>query len=245
MTFLSIKKCLGVNLDHIATIRELRHTPYPDLLDAARIAQDAGADSITLHLRQDRRHIQEKDVYLVRKNLSLPLNLEMAVTERMIDFALSVKPTYCCLLAEQANERTTNGGLNLEAISDGIKKTILQLTRAGIKTTIFIDPDPRQIELAKEVGAFGVELCTQAYAEAMEEKTVKQELKRIKRVAEQAALLGLQVNAGHALHYENVGAIIAIPQISELNIGHAIIARAVLVGLSQAVREMADLIHKN
>lgn len=236
-------KLLGVNIDHIATIRQLRHVDYPDLWEAVQIACDAGADSITVHLRQDRRHIQDHDVLMLKQKLTVPLNLEMAVTENMINFALHVKPASCCLVAERPEELTTEGGLNVVGQAEVLEYIVACLTAAGIMVSLFVDPDPVQITAAKNIGAKVVELRTGDYAHASTPEEVAEQLNCLQHAATIGAKLGLQVNAGHALRYDNTAAVVAIKEITELNIGHAIIARAILVGLDQAVAEMAAIVH--
>lgn len=237
-------KLLGVNIDHIATIRQLRHMAYPDLLEAATIVHAAGADSITVHLRQDRRHIQNDDVIALKQKLTIPLNLEIAPAADMVDFALRVKPTSCCLVPERAGELTTEGGLDVIEQAAALEKIVHQLMQAGIIVALFIDPDPLQVKAVKKIGAAAVELRTGEYAHAETAEALAQQLSRIQSSAKVGVDLGLQVNAGHALHYDNTAAIVDIADITELNIGHAIIARAVLVGLPQAVEEMAAIVHR-
>jgi pyridoxine 5-phosphate synthase len=236
-------KLLGVNIDHIATIRKLRQADYPDLLEAAETVRDAGADSITVHLRQDRRHIQEDDVIMLIEKIDIPLNLEIAVTDEMVNFAVGVKPAACCLVPERPGEVTTEGGLDVIAQADLLQDAVARLMHAGILVSLFIDPEPDQIAAAKKIGAPVIELHTGAYAYAGTDEKIAFQLNRIKQATQVAFDLGLQINAGHALSYNNTQAICAIPQIGELNIGHAIIARALTVGLSQAVREMAEIVH--
>lgn len=229
---------LGVNIDHVATLRQARHTTYPDVLAAGLLVEQAGADSITVHLREDRRHIQADDVRQLKAGLRIPLNLEMAVTAAMLDFALSVQPQFCCLVPEKRQELTTEGGLDVIGHQADIRATVAALTQAGIKTSLFIDPTLAQIDAAVACGSLMIELHTGEYAEATSAEAQQQQLLRIQVAAQYAAQLGLQVNAGHGLHYQNTQAIAAITDISELNIGHAIIARAVFVGLAQAVQDM-------
>lgn len=233
---------LGLNIDHVATLRQARGTRYPDPVLAALMAEQAGADSITLHLREDRRHIQDRDVLHLRDMLQTRMNLEMAVTDEMIDFACRVKPHDCCLVPERREELTTEGGLDVAGQIDRIHAACERLGAAGIRVSLFIDPDPRQIDAAVACEAPVIELHTGHYAAARDDGHQNQILNEIIRVARDAADVGLQVNAGHGLHYHNVQAIAAIPQLEELNIGHAIIARAVFTGLPQAVREMKQLI---
>ncbi len=231
---------LGVNVDHVATLRQARRTTYPDPLFAALIAEQAGADSITIHLREDRRHIQDRDVRMCKDALQTRLNLEMAATEEMVRIALEVRPSDCCLVPEKRTEVTTEGGLDVIGQEDWLKKVCGQLGQAGIRVSLFIDPDVDQLEAAARTGAPVVELHTGAYAEAVGEHRAR-ELKRIATAARHAAGLGLTVHAGHGLHYHNVQPIAAIAEIVELNIGHAIVAHAVIHGLATAVAEMKRL----
>ncbi|WP_136064887.1 pyridoxine 5'-phosphate synthase [Modicisalibacter radicis] len=231
---------LGVNIDHIATLRQARGTRYPDPVQAALLAEQAGADGITLHLREDRRHIQDADVVRLAEMLNTRMNLEMAVTEEMIAFAERVRPAHVCLVPEKREELTTEGGLDVVGSRGTIAAACERLTAAGCEVSLFIDPEPEQIRAAYEVGAPVVELHTGAYAEARGE-TARIEHARVAAAAELALELGLVVNAGHGLDYHNVEAIAAIPGLNELNIGHAIIARALFVGLKEAVVEMKRL----
>lgn len=231
---------LGVNVDHVATLRQARRTTYPDPLFAALIAEQAGADSITIHLREDRRHIQDRDVRMCKDALQTRLNLEMAATEEMVRIALEVRPPDCCLVPEKRTEVTTEGGLDVIGQQQALKKSCAQLGEAGIRVSLFIDPEPAQLEAAVRVGAPVVELHTGAYAEAVGEHRAR-ELKRIEVAARHAASLGLTVHAGHGLHYHNVQPIAAIAEIVELNIGHAIVAHAVIHGMATAVAEMKRL----
>jgi pyridoxine 5-phosphate synthase len=231
---------LGVNIDHVATLRQARRIDYPDPVHAALLAEQSGADSITLHLREDRRHIQDRDVTLLRRLLQTRMNLEMAVTAEMIRIAGEVRPQDCCLVPESRAEVTTEGGLDVRAQEARIDDACKALAAAGVRVSLFIDPDTAQIEAARRVGAPVIELHTGTYANASG-KARAQELERVRSAAALGASLGLVVNAGHGLNYHNVEPIAAIPQIVELNIGHAIIARAVFDGLPKAVREMKDL----
>lgn len=231
---------LGVNVDHVATLREVRGTNYPDPVHAALIAEQSGADSITIHLREDRRHIQDRDVRVMRETLKTRMNLEMACTDAMVKIAEEIKPQDCCLVPESRAELTTEGGLDVIANFDHLKKSYLRLAFVGVRVSIFIDADPRQLDAAAKLGAPVVELHTGAYADAMG-AAQQRELVRLQQAASHAASLGLIVNAGHGLHYHNVQAIAAIPQIVELNIGHAIVARALLDGMAESVREMKRL----
>lgn len=232
---------LGVNIDHIATLRQARGTRYPDPVQAAIEAEQAGADSITIHLREDRRHIQDRDVTLLHEILQTKMNLEMAVTEEMLDIATGLKPADCCLVPERREELTTEGGLDVAGQMPRMKDACERLAGAGITVSLFIDPDNQQIEAAADCGTPVVELHTGRYAEAQTEKARQHELNIISKAARHAHDLGLQVNAGHGLHYHNTEAIAAIPQLVELNIGHAIIARSLFTGLKQAVSEMKQL----
>lgn len=232
---------LGVNLDHVATIRQARRTRYPDMLQAVRLAESSGADSITLHLREDRRHIQDDDVYLIRPRLTRPLNLEMAAIDAMQAIALDVRPEACCLVPERREELTTEGGLNVVHQRERLYTFIQPLKDAGIEVSLFIEPDFRQLEAAVAVGAPVVELHTGAYADAgtaEERERKKNELFEAIRIGRD---LGLTVNAGHGLDYDNVQAIAAHPALNELNIGHSIVARALFTGLPEAVSQMKKL----
>lgn len=233
---------LGVNIDHIATVRNARGTSYPSPLDAAFLAERAGADGITIHLREDRRHINDQDVHAIANNLQTRLNLEHAVTTEMVDIACLVQPTSCCLVPEKREELTTEGGLNVEAHFNQVKQACDALISAGIAVSPFIDPQKDQIDAVKATGATMLELHTGCYADATTEFDRDKELERLKEAAYYANSLGLQVNAGHGLHYHNVEPIAAIPEIVELNIGHSIIARALFSGLHQAVVDMKQLI---
>lgn len=228
---------LGVNIDHIATLRNVRGTPYPDPLEAALLAEAAGADLITLHLREDRRHIREEDVKTIRKRIVTHMNLELAVTSEMIDFACAVAPQDVCLVPERRAELTTEGGLDVVKYFKTIQHAIKQLHESGIRVSLFVDADPLQIQAAHEVGSGVIEIHTGRYADSVgEEKKIA--LIAIQKSVTLATSLGLVVNAGHGLHYANVAAIAAILEISELNIGHAIVAQALFVGWEKAVRDM-------
>jgi len=233
---------LGVNIDHVATLRQARGTEYPSPLEAARVAEDAGADYITLHLREDRRHIQDRDVIALRKALRTRMNLEAAVTSQMIAFARRVRPHDVCLVPERRAELTTEGGLDVAGAPTRMARACRELAAAGIRVSLFIDPDLRQVDAAARAGAPVVELHTGAFAEARNERARQRELARIRAAAEHAAESGLLINAGHGLNYDNVKPVAAIARIGELNIGHAIVARAVFVGLGEAVREMKALL---
>ena len=232
---------LGVNIDHVATLRQARGTVYPSPLEAAVVAEDAGADYVTLHLREDRRHIQDADVFAIRKALRTRMNLEAAVTPAMIAFARRVRPHDVCFVPERRAELTTEGGLDVAAGFRRIAKACRELEQAGIRVSLFIDPAKRQIDAAAETGAPVVELHTGRYADAASAPARRRLLARICDAAAYGARLGLSVNAGHGLNYANVSAIAAIPEIRELNIGHAIVARAVFTGMGAAVREMKSL----
>jgi pyridoxine 5-phosphate synthase len=232
---------LGVNIDHVATLRQARGTDYPDPLEAALAAEDAGADYITLHLREDRRHIQDRDVLALRKALRTRMNLEAAVTPEMIAFALRVRPHDVCLVPERRAELTTEGGLDVAAKFKRIERACRDLGAAGIRVSLFIDADRRQIAAARDAGAPVVELHTGRYAEARAPGARERALARVRSAADYCASQSLHVNAGHGLNYANVGPIAGIAAIRELNIGHAIIARSVMTGIAQAVREMKSL----
>ena len=231
---------LGVNIDHVATLRQARRGRYPDPLHAALIAEEAGADSITLHLREDRRHIQERDVTSLREALQTRMNLEMAVTDEMIRIAQKVLPQDCCLVPESRQEITTEGGLNVVEHSARIGDAVKALGASGVRVSLFIDPDLEQIEAAQRGGAPVIELHTGAYAESTGAARAR-EFERLCAAAKFASRLGLIVNAGHGLNYHNVEPIAAIPEIVELNIGHAIVSRAIVDGLAKAVRDMKEL----
>jgi pyridoxine 5-phosphate synthase len=233
---------LGVNIDHIATLRQARGTQYPDPVQAAFVAEQAGADGITIHLREDRRHIIDRDVYLLKQTLNTRMNLEMAATEEMIKIALEVQPTYVCLVPEKREELTTEGGLDVAGNFEVIKAATQRLIAAGIQVSLFIDADMQQIDAAKNTGATIIEVHTGGYADASNESEHHDELNRIRKGCYYAHSIGLQVNAGHGLHYHNVQAIAAIPEVIELNIGHAIIAHSVIHGLAPAVKEMKDIL---
>ena len=231
----NLQTTLGVNIDHVANLRQARYTPYPDFRRAVAEAEAGGADGITIHLREDRRHIQDADVYLARECVSTHLNLEMAATAEMLEIALRVKPDYCCLVPERREELTTEGGLDVHEHQRRIADVCEMLNATGIAVSLFVEPDLSVLELAVQCGAKIVELHTGEYAVATGD-TQQQAYRRIVDAARQGAELGLQVNAGHGLTLDNVGAIAAIPQIQELNIGHAIVADAIFIGLKEAVR---------
>lgn len=231
---------LGVNIDHIATLRQARGTSYPDPVYAASIAEHAGADGITVHLREDRRHIQDRDIRVLAQTLQTRMNFEMAVTDEMLSFAEEIKPAHACLVPEKREELTTEGGLDVLGQESKIKAACQRLSDAGVEASLFIDPEIAQIDAAKRAGAPVIELHTGAYADTDGQHQLD-ELERLKEAATYAHSIGLIVNAGHGLHYHNVEPIAEIPEFNELNIGHAIIARSLFVGLDQAVREMRDL----
>ncbi|BEM29594.1 pyridoxine 5'-phosphate synthase [Serratia marcescens] len=235
---------LGVNIDHIATLRNARGTQYPDPVQAAFIAEQAGADGITVHLREDRRHITDRDVRLLRQTIQTRMNLEMAVTDEMLDIAIGLKPHFCCLVPEKREEVTTEGGLDVAGQLDKMSVAVERLAQAGILVSLFIDPDHRQIDAAVAVGAPYIEIHTGAYAEAQGELALQAELRRIAVAAAYAAEKGLKVNAGHGLTYHNVQPIAALPEMHELNIGHAIIGQAVMSGLPAAVADMKVLMRE-
>ena len=232
---------LGVNVDHIATLRQARGTTYPDPVHAASVAEHAGADGITVHLREDRRHIQDRDIYVLKETLQTRMNLEMAVTDEMINIACEVKPTFVCLVPEKREELTTEGGLDVVSQQDKITEAVAKMAEMGIQTSLFIDADKAQIDAALATKAPYIEIHTGHYADATSEEEQAKELARLKSGIEYADSIGLKVNAGHGLHYFNVKPIAAIEQIIELNIGHAIIARAAIDGLDKAVRDMKQL----
>jgi pyridoxine 5-phosphate synthase len=232
---------LGVNIDHVATLRQARGTRYPSPVQAALLAEAAGADSITLHLREDRRHIQDADVFILRELLQTKMNLEMAVTDAMLAIALKVKPQDVCLVPERRQELTTEGGLDVVGQFAAVQTACQTLAAADIRVSLFIDADAQQLEAAQAAGAPVVEIHTGRYADALTASAMQHELQRIVQAVEKGVSLGLAVNAGHGLHYHNVQAIAALPALEELNIGHAIVAQAVFVGWENAVREMKRL----
>lgn len=235
---------LGVNIDHVATLRQARGTRYPDPVQAAIEAEQAGADAITLHLREDRRHIQERDVEQLKSILQTRMNLEMAVTDEMLAYALRVLPEECCLVPERRQELTTEGGLDVVTHQKKISAACARLADAGVRASLFVDADTRQIEAVAQSGAPVIEIHTGRYADTLNADARSEELARIELAVQQGLDLGLQVNAGHGLNYHNVQAIAAIPGISELNIGHAIVARALFSGLQESVREMKRLMRE-
>ena len=232
---------LGVNIDHVATLRQARGTRYPSPVQAALLAESAGADSITLHLREDRRHILDADVRILRELLQTRMNLEMAVTDEMIEIALQVKPQDVCLVPERREELTTEGGLDVAGQFAAVQGACRTLAAAGIRVSLFIDADAHQLEAARAAGAPVVEIHTGRYADAARPDETRHELRRIIQAVEKGVSLGLAVNAGHGLHYHNVQSIASIPGVEELNIGHAIVAQAIFVGWENAVREMKRL----
>ena len=233
---------LGVNIDHVATLRQQRGTRYPEPVQAALVAEQAGADAITMHLREDRRHIQDRDVELVSQVLQTRLNLEMAATQEMQAVALTLQPADCCLVPERRQELTTEGGLDVAANRAHLEEYCAVLADAGIRVSLFIDPDPLQLDAAKKTGAPVVEIHTGGYADAAGPAQRASELEKIRRAVAYGNQIGLQVNAGHGLDYHNVQAVAAIDGIREFNIGHAIIARAMFNGLAAAVAEMKALL---
>ena len=233
-----------MNIDHVATLRQARRARYPDPLYAALLAEQAGADSITLHLREDRRHIQDRDVLAMREALQTRMNLEMAVTEEMVRIALKVSPQDCCLVPESRQEVTTEGGLNVAGQAARVADAVAALAAGGIRVSLFIDPEPSQIEASRRAGAPVIELHTGAYADAAGAARAR-EFERLRNAAKIAASMGLTVNAGHGLNYHNVEPVAAIPEIIELNIGHAIVARSIVDGLAKAVRDMKELMRRS
>ncbi|CQH31139.1 TPA: pyridoxine 5'-phosphate synthase [Yersinia enterocolitica] len=235
---------LGVNIDHIATLRNARGTIYPDPVQAAFIAEQAGADGITVHLREDRRHITDRDVRILRETIQTRMNLEMAVTDEMVGIACEINPHFCCLVPEKRQEVTTEGGLDVAGQIDKMTVAVSRLSEAGILVSLFIDADMRQIDAAVAVGAPYIEIHTGAYADATSDLAQQAELARIAKAATYAASKGLKVNAGHGLTYHNVQPIAALPEMHELNIGHAIIGQAVMSGLAAAVTDMKVLMRE-
>ena len=232
---------LGVNLDHVATIRQQRYTPYPDMLTAIKISEESGADSITMHLREDRRHIQFEDIKIARKNIKTKLNLEMAPTQEMCEIANQIKPDFICIVPEKRQELTTEGGLDVKKNFDSIKNVVTNLGDSGALISLFIEPDEKVIDLAKKLNVDAIELHTGKYAEA---KDVNKEfhINQIRIAADYANKLSLVVNAGHGLDYTNVKEIARINHIRELNIGHSIIAESIFLGLAEAIKKMKNLI---
>lgn len=234
---------LGVNIDHVATIRQARGTAYPDLLEAVRQVEAAGAHAITIHLREDRRHIQDADVYAIRQMCTRRLNLELAATDEMVGIACDVLPHDCCIVPEKREELTTEGGLDVIGQFARIQQATQRLNAANIRVSLFIEPDIEHIRRVAEIGAPVIELHTGTYANASGDAQLR-ELERIQQAAEFAAEQGIQVNAGHGLDYQNTQAIAVIPQMQELNIGHSMVARAIFVGIGQATREMLELMQQ-
>ena len=232
---------LGVNIDHVASLRQARGTIYPDPVQAAFIAEQSGADIITLHLREDRRHIQDRDVAIMRQTIQTRMNLEMAVTDEMVDIACRTLPDEVCLVPEKREELTTEGGLDVAGNISRISAPVSRLLEAGILVSMFIDPDPAQLDASIKVGASCVELHTGHFADAENEASSEREFESIKKAVAYGKEQGLKVNAGHGLHYHNVQRIASIAGLSDLNIGHSIIARAMFIGLAEAVREMKAL----
>jgi pyridoxine 5-phosphate synthase len=235
---------LGVNIDHVATLRQARGTRYPDPVQAALLAEEAGADGITIHPREDRRHIQDRDVFLLKETLNTKMNLEMAVTEAMILFAEKVRPECVCLVPEKREELTTEGGLDVEGQEARVTEACERLSRIGAEVSLFIDPERSQIDAAVRCGAPVIELHTGEYAEAETPEAENQAFERIEKALAYARKKGLVVNAGHGLNYHNTERVAALAGINELNIGHAIVARAVFVGLKEAVRDMRDILDR-
>lgn len=229
---------LGVNIDHVATLRNARGTIYPDPVQAALLAEEAGADCITLHMREDRRHIKDADVIAIRPQLRTRMNLEAAITSEMLDFACRIKPQDVCLVPERRDELTTEGGLDVVRQFNAVQAAVRQLQAEGIRVSLFIDAEEAQIRAAAETGAPVIEIHTGRYADAPTETEQRRELERVQAGVLEGVRQGLKVNAGHGLHYTNVQSIAAIPEITELNIGHAIVAQAVFIGWKNAVKEM-------
>lgn len=233
---------LGVNIDHVATVRNARGGDTPDPVRAALMAQDAGADGITAHLREDRRHIRDQDIAALKRDLKIPLNLEMAATEEMLAIALAAKPHACCIVPEKRQERTTEGGIDCVGQFDRLKSIVAALSGAGIRVSMFIEPDRKQLDAARAMGAPVVELHTGAYANA--QRAAQAEiLNHVQSAADYGASLGLEIHAGHGLSFDNVGPIAAIPQIAELNIGHFLIGEAIFTGLDASIREMRRIMN--
>ena len=232
---------LGVNIDHVATLRQARLTRYPEPVQAALAAEQAGADSITVHLREDRRHIQERDVEMLKDVLTIPINLEMAVTGEMLALAEKFQPAYCCFVPERREELTTEGGLEVAGRPDKVRAACARLQENGSRVSLFIDADARQIDAAVSAGADMIEIHTGHYANCLDSQSRQVELDKIEQAVEHAAQTSLQINAGHGLHYHNVKPVASLEQVAELNIGHSIIARAVFSGLYQAVKDMKTL----
>ncbi|MBL4884059.1 MAG: pyridoxine 5'-phosphate synthase [Planctomycetaceae bacterium] len=233
---------LGVNIDHIATVRQARRTVEPDPVWAAALAELGGADGITVHLREDRRHIQDRDVRLLKETVQVKLNLEMSIADEIVDFALEIRPEQCTLVPETREELTTEGGLDLISNRDRVRSCVDRLLDAGIEVSLFIDPDKHQIEAADALNVHGVELHTGCYAEAKDIETISLELERLLVAGDETLARDLLLHMGHGLTYRNVEPISEIPGVSELNIGHSIISRSMFIGIEQAVREMKALV---
>lgn len=233
---------LGVNVDHVATIREARKINYPDPVKAALLCRDAGADSVVCHLREDRRHIQDKDLYRLRNLIRIKLNLEMAMSEGIIRIALDVKPGQVTLVPEKRAELTTEGGLDIVLLKNRVKKVAAKMRKSGIETSLFIEPDKRQIKASRDAGCGMIELHTGSYANAKNAKSLRKEYNILKEAALFAKKIGLKVFAGHGLNYKNTKRLTNIKEIEEYNIGHAIVARAIFVGMKKAVKEMKALV---
>lgn len=233
---------LGVNVDHVATVRQARRAPEPDPVQAALLAELGGADGITVHLRGDRRHIQDRDVEILRQVVKTRLNLEMAATQEMLRIALTVKPDQVTLVPERREELTTEGGLDVVLNSAQLKPFVKTLSEAGVEVSLFVDPDPEQVKEARKIDAHAVEINTAAYADARDARSREEALRRMADATRLGRKLSLAVHAGHGLTYRNVGPIAALPEIAELNIGHSLVARSVLVGMERAVREMTVVI---
>jgi len=242
MSHQSRRVLLGVNVDHVATLREARGTRYPDPVQAALLAEEAGADGITVHPREDRRHIQDRDVRILSETLNTRMNLEMAVTDAMLGFAETIRPEHCCFVPEKREELTTEGGLDVAGQPGRVRAACERMAAMGTEVSLFIDADPDQIRAAADCGAPAIELHTGEYALAETPEVVERELNRLRECVDLARGQGLTVNGGHGLHYHNTAAIAALGGIHELNIGHAIMARALMVGMKEAVRDMRALI---
>ncbi|MEM6533660.1 MAG: pyridoxine 5'-phosphate synthase [Myxococcota bacterium] len=233
---------LGVNVDHVATLRQARRTQYPDPVEAAAIAERAGAGQIVVHLREDRRHIQERDVRILRQTVQTQLNLEMAATSEMLKIAFDVKPDVCTIVPETREELTTEGGLDVAHHRDHLKKFVAQLRDADVTVALFVDPDVDAVKAAHRIDATSIELHTGKYADARTESEQRTELRRLSDAARTASKLGMRVAAGHGLHYHNISALVPIDEIEEYNIGHGIVARAIISGFETAVRDMIELL---
>jgi len=236
---------LSINVDHVATLRQARKALYPDPVEAARLCELAGADGITIHLRGDRRHIQDRDLKLLRQEVKTSLNLEMAATDEMIRIAKEVKPDTVTLVPERPEEITTEGGLDVEANFQTLSKAIAELKKSGMKVSLFVNPDEKSVEASAKLKADYIEINTDSYCEAQDEDTRKKELGKARKIAQQGYKKGLGIHAGHGLNYKNAKDLVAIKEIEEVSIGHAIVARAVMVGMEKAVKEMTELIHSD